>query len=296
MEKRADTRGWPLRLIGAFEKPTSEISTPISVIGIALFVLLVVVGFLAIGWLLADLLSGDQKRAADAAKAAIPVLVGAVGLPLIVWRLLILDRQTRISEAKTDIDRETHYTSIFSRAIEQLGQTRELKRTIESEEGSSTTTATAPNIEVRLGGIHSLSRLADESARDQPTIENVLRSYIRENSWSDRLGRPHERSPWSRRSTSWVIGLSDDYQDKEANAEIRKWIEETDAKIKQTSRWANSLPETRVDVNEAADSLEIQTSKRTPSPTSLLYECLFVRRHFSSKFLTHSVTYRLVLA
>lgn len=74
---------------------------------------------------------------------------------------------------------------------------------------------------------------------------------------------------------------------REANAEKHKWIEETDAKIKQTSRWANSLPETRVDVNEAADGLETQASKRPLSTKSLLYECLFVRRHFSAKFLAN---------
>lgn len=56
METHTNTRGWPLKLIGAFEQPSSKIATPISVIAIVLFVLLVVVGFLAIGWLLADLL------------------------------------------------------------------------------------------------------------------------------------------------------------------------------------------------------------------------------------------------
>lgn len=102
MRNTGSPRGWPLQLIGLFERPSSKLSVPISVLGILLFVALVVVGFAAVIWLLVDLLSGDQKRAAEAAKAALPVLAGAVGLPLIIWRLVILDRQTKISELYVD--------------------------------------------------------------------------------------------------------------------------------------------------------------------------------------------------
>jgi hypothetical protein len=101
---------------------------------VALFVALVLIAILAIGWLFADLVSGDQKRASEAVKAALPILAAAIGLPLLIWRLRILDRQTRISEDKTRIDRETHYTSIFSRSIDQLGQTREVKSLNDNEE------------------------------------------------------------------------------------------------------------------------------------------------------------------
>jgi hypothetical protein len=187
MAKGNEDRGWPLNF-SFLERPPTAFSVPVSVFAVSLFIALLLIAFLAIVWLLADLLSGEQKRAADATKAALPLLAGAIGLPLIVWRLRILDRQTRISEQKTEIDRETHYTSIFSRSIDQLGQTREVKRTINSDEKSFDTTTTVPNIEVRLGGIHSLVRLAEESTRDQEKIENTLLSYVRENSWSDREG------------------------------------------------------------------------------------------------------------
>jgi hypothetical protein len=177
---------WPIKFDTL--RPPTAFSVPVSVIGILIFITCILIAVLALAWLLADLISGDQRRASDAAKTALPLLAGAIGLPLIVWRLLILDRQTRISDEKTQIDRETHYTSIFSRSIDQLGQTRELKTSISTESGLLETTKTVPNIEVRLGGIHSLSRLAEESIRDREKIGNLLRSYIRENSWSDRTG------------------------------------------------------------------------------------------------------------
>jgi len=51
-------------------------------------------------------------------------------------------------------------TDRFSKAVEQLG--------------------TKDSLEVRLGGIYALERIARDSARDQPTIMEVLSAYIRE--------------------------------------------------------------------------------------------------------------------
>ena len=74
MKNTNSNRGWPLQLIGFFEHPSSKISIPLSILGVVFFTALIVIGILAIGWLLADLLSGDQKRAADATKAALALL------------------------------------------------------------------------------------------------------------------------------------------------------------------------------------------------------------------------------
>ncbi|WP_407183437.1 hypothetical protein [Bradyrhizobium centrosematis] len=286
MKSDNHNRGWPLQILGSFEQPSSKLSVPIAVFGTVFFVALLIIGFLAVAWLLADLLSGDQKRAAEATKAALPVLAGVVGLPLIIWRLLILDRQTRISEDKTQIDRETHYTSIFSRSIDQLGQTRELKRNSTTDDGDTVeSTQTVPNVEVRLGGIHSLARLAEESSRDREKIQNMLRSYIRENSWSDRAGHVTEKLSWPRFNWNWAYTLSFDPRNADALEQKRKWISELDAKIKSVSTWAQPLPETRVDVNEATDALEVQKSQATLTSKPVLYECLFVDRHFNGQFL-----------
>ena len=290
MNKDDSHRGWPLQIVGLFERPPSTVSIPVSVFGVIFFTALLIIGFSAVSWLLVDLLSGDQKRAAEATKAALPVLAGVIGLPLIVWRLLILDRQTRISEDKTQIDRETHYTSIFSRSIDQLGQTRELKKNSTTDDGDTIeSTQTVPNIEVRLGGIHSLARLAEESSRDREKIENMLRSYIRENSWSDRAGQVTEKLSWPRYSWSWAYALSFDPSDEDAIEKKRKLLSDIETKIKSVGSWAYLLPETRVDVNEATDALEVQKKQEKQEKQNskpILYECLFVGRHFNGQFLS----------
>jgi uncharacterized protein YjbI with pentapeptide repeats len=281
-------RGWPLRLIGLFEQPSFKISIPIGVLGIIFFVALIVIGFAAVAWLLVDLLSGDQKRAAEATKAALPILAGVIGLPLIIWRLLILDRQTKISEEKTQIDRETQYTSIFSRGIDQLGQTRELKSTANTNGTFETITRTVPNIEVRLGGIHSLIRLAEESRRDRAKIESTLLSYVRENSW---LNRDGERSARTVSGEPSYLSITFSYRRGQIREETEKayetWAAEFNSNADNEITWGNSLPETRVDVNEAIDAAcGIDVGNETDR-RRLFFESLFVGRQFTSELLKH---------
>jgi hypothetical protein len=278
-----DRSGWPITL-DSLAWP-NKLSGSMATVAVSLVILLGFIAILAIGWLLADLVSGDQKRASEAVKAALPILAAAIGLPLLIWRLRILDRQTRISEEKTQIDRETHYTSIFSRSIDQLGQTREIKRTITTEAGSFDTTTTVPNIEVRLGGIHSLSRLAEESSRDRDKIGNVLRSYIRENSWSDKTGQSPDKLLWPRHSPwNWAYDFGESTS-AEAVQRRNTWTDEVKMQVTTLREWSKSLPETRVDVNEAADALEAQVKQIKEGSRSILYECIFVGRHFNPQFL-----------
>ncbi|WP_327581629.1 pentapeptide repeat-containing protein [Nonomuraea sp. NBC_00507] len=56
--------------------------------------------------------------------------------------------------------RQGHITDRYTKAIEQLGSDK---------------------IDVRLGGIYALERIARDSARDHPTVMEVLAAFIREN-------------------------------------------------------------------------------------------------------------------
>ena len=58
-----------------------------------------------------------------------------------------------------------HITDRFTKAIEQLGK-------LDGER---------PNIEVRLGAIYALERIAIDSPRDQWTIMEILTAYVRQN-------------------------------------------------------------------------------------------------------------------
>lgn len=184
---RSKPHTWPLDFSN-LRSPPRWLAIAAATAGLLFVVFLLFLALISIARLAIDLLSDNQQQASEAVKSLLPIAAAVVGLPLIIWRLVILNQQTRISEAKTQIDRETHYTSIFSRGVEQLGQTREVKEISNSGDGTQSISRTAPNIEVRLGGIHSLTRLAEESIRDREKIENVLLSYVRENSWVDRRG------------------------------------------------------------------------------------------------------------
>jgi Pentapeptide repeats (8 copies) len=86
--------------------------------------------------------------------------IAAVTAGVIAWRNL------RATQAKLEVDREAQITNRFTQAITQLGA--------ELKDGK-------PNLEVRLGGIYALERIARDSPRDHWTIMEILTAYVREN-------------------------------------------------------------------------------------------------------------------
>src|SRR5215213_1900690 len=112
---------------------------------------------------------------ASVAQAAAVGLAGAVGLVglFFTWRSL---RQARESQALTqentqrtlELTEQGQITERFTRAIDQLGATDE--------------TTGKPRLEIRLGGIYALERIAwDSPERDYSTVMEVLTAYVREN-------------------------------------------------------------------------------------------------------------------
>ena len=75
-----------------------------------------------------------------------------------VWALLFTARNFTLS-------REGQVTDRYTKAIEQLGSDK---------------------LDVRIGGIYALERVARDSAKDHPTVMEVLTAFIRE----------HSREPW----------------------------------------------------------------------------------------------------
>jgi hypothetical protein len=74
-----------------------------------------------------------------------------------------------------DLSREGQITDRFTKAIEQLG---------------ASDAAGQPKLEVRLGGIYALERIARDSERDYWVIINLLTTYVREHSPRGKV--PHE--------------------------------------------------------------------------------------------------------
>jgi hypothetical protein len=88
-------------------------------------------------------------------KTFIQVVAGAFAL----FALYLTYRRVKVAE-------QGHITDRYTKAIEQLG---------------ALTAAVKPNVEVRLGAIYALERIAQDSPRDHWTIMEVLTAYVRQN-------------------------------------------------------------------------------------------------------------------
>ncbi|MZR31975.1 pentapeptide repeat-containing protein [Sneathiella litorea] len=119
------------------------------------------------------------------------VLAALVGLPFIVWRSIVAQKQVNVAEQSQITDR-------INKAVEGLGAEKTVKENFEiplpNEELASGPAfveqkfdkkafeRTVPNLEVRIGAIYALERIAKDSLRDHLQIMEILCAYIRENS------------------------------------------------------------------------------------------------------------------
>jgi uncharacterized protein YjbI with pentapeptide repeats len=123
------------------------------------------------------ILTPVAAKHADDFNKLLLALAGLFGVPFLVWRVLIASRQNTIAL-------ENVRNTLFSKAVDQLGATRERKVaaiTTDSDHKTDPTISTEPNIEVRLGAIYALEKLAREDIDLHWPIMETLCAYIREN-------------------------------------------------------------------------------------------------------------------
>ncbi len=87
-----------------------------------------------------------------------------IGYVIAIARNIISDNQNKIADEQNKISERGQITENMVQAIDQIGTFNDKK----------------PNIEVRLGGIYSLERIAQDSNRDYVKIMNILCAYVRE--------------------------------------------------------------------------------------------------------------------
>ncbi len=165
----------------------------------------------------------------------ITALGALVSAPLALIRVWTTERQVRISE-------QGHMTDRISKAVEQLGAEKTVKRA-DGEEPK-------PNIEVRLGGLLSLERIAQDSTaydkgRDHVRVMEILCAYVRENSpASEAVNFP---------LPDWQP--LEDGASPEARAEHEMWRSvrfSSEPFVKSNAReWAESLGKPRADIQMA---------------------------------------------
>ncbi len=125
------------------------------------------------GWLIKDEAISPKDRAHivnEARKTVAQItggLLAVIGAILAFYlhhrRVTAMERQVLLIQEQVRLAQEGQVTERFTRAIEHLGDDR---------------------LEVRLGGIYALERIARDSEKDHWTIMEVLTAYVR------------ERAPW----------------------------------------------------------------------------------------------------
>src|SRR4051794_19507851 len=126
-------------------------------LGLTYLGLVVVAGIVLVIWGLPSVLtehpripkSADRHKAITDTRTGLVAMLAAVGA---AGGLAYTARTYRLS-------REGHLTDRYSKAVEQLGDEK---------------------VEVRLGGVYALERLMHDSRADQPTIMEILASFVRE--------------------------------------------------------------------------------------------------------------------
>ncbi len=108
--------------------------------------------------------------------------------PFALWRLLVAHWSSRAALDQARIAQESARNTLFTKAIEQLGATREVNLNVaslnllESVRGQTEAkTKTEPNTEVRLGAIYALEKLARDDVDLHWPIMETLCAYIRTN-------------------------------------------------------------------------------------------------------------------
>ena len=102
----------------------------------------------------------ENKREFDVSLANVQAITSSIGTIATIVGGAVLYLNFRVANRNAEIAEDKQVTERFSKAIEQLGNKEQLQ--------------------VRLGGIYSLERIAKDSSKDLWTIVEVLSSFIRE--------------------------------------------------------------------------------------------------------------------
>lgn len=211
----------------------------------------------------------DRRSIAYTLGVSLTAIAGMIASPLILIKTWISERQAKTAE-------HSHITSRLSKANEQLGATRQSKyrsrvvkyrmstkhdaREVEviQREGEldpvpagATDSSygpydvfeeTLPAIEVRVGAILALERIARDSESDHVAVMEKLCAYIRENAPESQV-KDHELGRRPVQSTEGGKDLSTEWE-------------------QQLERWIDSLSYPRIDIQLALDVIARRSDER----------------------------------
>jgi Pentapeptide repeats (8 copies) len=156
---------------------------PTALVATSIFVILLL--WLLPKWQIRHVVGLDSSsrfdRENEARKTLSQILGGLVLLVgfYFTWQNLAITRESQVAAEKATQDnlriaQEGQITDRFGKAITQLGDTK---------------------IEIRLGAIYALERLAKDSPKDHWSIMEVLTAYVREHAKVDSVKKENQPSP-----------------------------------------------------------------------------------------------------
>ena len=213
---------------------------PLAILWVALFLLAVCAAFWATYQLLQPHAATSSPQTSGLGALGLGTLLGGLlGGPFLIY-------STMLKHRTVGFQKEGHLTDRISKAVEQLGAEKTVKR-----DGSE---ETLPNIEVRIGGILSLERIAQDSTaydhgRDHVRCMEILCAYIRENAPA-RDGKISLRETYEIESVG--TGPDDpplsDPQFMEKHSLPHHLNLPELISVAATNAWAQTLPEPRADI------------------------------------------------
>ncbi|WP_127103994.1 pentapeptide repeat-containing protein [Pararhodobacter zhoushanensis] len=161
------------------------------------------------------------------------LIAALLGAPFLIWGTVLKHQTVRYQK-------EGHMTDRIAKAVEMLGAEKTVKEYHIADDGTPVAVErTTPNLEVRIGAILSLERIAQDSTthdkgRDHVRVMEVLCAYVRENSPAN-TAQDHPFGAWkplNRHSTTIEQLMHSDrcrerFGGDEQMGKIEKWVTET---------------------------------------------------------------------
>ncbi len=218
--------GWKRPLEFAASRRFVGLAGNIAVVIVALILLLLLAHFV---FLLTDFSRDENIRDVGLALAAV------IGFPVIVWRAVVHQRQA-------DIAQENLTTDLINKAVEGLGAEKTVKRGGDE--------VTEPNLEVRIGAIYQLERIAriqahlgtEQGAADHIRIMKILCAYVRENS-NAQPPSESELGPWP------------EFPSAPKQSDLRERVKWRSERAEALKNWISTLPKPRTDIQTALEVL-----------------------------------------
>ncbi len=92
------------------------------------------------------------------------VVAAIIGIPFLIWRSFSLNRSSKAADKQAENASKSHVADTYTKAIEQMGAV--------DNKGE-------PNLELRLGGLYALEKIAKANEDYHPQIMEVLCAYVR---------------------------------------------------------------------------------------------------------------------